>query len=366
MFSRRSCRRRPRPRPRPCPQPCVRPCVRAAAAAAPIAAPARAHASRRCWCPDKTPTCPGAQVAGAGPDDGCLACAACKQLLAFPCELQPCRHSVCGKCLPICIDAGCPSCNIAIDDGRSCDVLDAALCRLVDALPASDALFRTQTQRAWWIAREDGERAWLNMCAEDREHAATETDGDGDDADYADDQAEEMELSAYERQRLANMRSNRAQLVTLGLDGFELAPRRAPDAAEKAAGAKARQERLAEALQNRRKSGRIVPKATDDRELRRLRYDRARRESEAELTRRRGARPATSMAALTEAERAALECATDEWIGGFREYFAATLSETNLRSVMRVVERLASGQGVDAGGLRTATPVFCKGQPVSK
>ena len=46
-----------------------------------------------------------------------------------------------------------------------------------------------------------------------REPAATaaldETDGDGDDAD---DEADEADLSVYERQRLANMRSNRAQL----------------------------------------------------------------------------------------------------------------------------------------------------------
>ena len=175
------------------------------------------RASRPCWCPGKhRRVSPGAQVTATGPDDGCLACAACKRLLAFPCELQPCRHSVCGKCLPV-IDA-CPSCKSNIGDGRTCDVLDAALCRLVDTLPASDALFRTQTQRAWWIAREDGERAWLNMCASSSA-ALDEADGDDDDADDEADEADELELSAYERQRLANMRSNRAQRQSPRLDG---------------------------------------------------------------------------------------------------------------------------------------------------
>ena len=61
----------------------------------------------------------------------------------------------------------------------------------------------------------------------------------------------------------------------------------------------------------------------------------------------------------------ALESASGEWIGGMRRYLAARVSDANLRSVMRVVERLASGQGVDSGGLRTRTPTFRKGQPVS-
>ena len=87
-------------------------------------------------------------------------CAACGELLAYPCELVPCGHRVCGACLPA-LDV-CPGCECGIDDGRTCDLLDVALCRL----PATDVLFRSRSQRSWWQRRNDGVRAVSDMAAQ--------------------------------------------------------------------------------------------------------------------------------------------------------------------------------------------------------
>ena len=188
------------------------------------------------------------------------------------------------------------------------------------------------------------------------------------------------EISEYEKARLQTIEANRAVLSALGLDTFKLSPtarKRSLSEAELAARTEAKQQRAAEAEKNRRQSTRLAVQATEGRkstrELRALRDEQERLEAKAdELMRRRRrahnkARSGGPKSAppLTEAERAALESASGEWIGGMRRYLAARVSDANLRSVMRVVERLASGQGVDSGGLRTRTPTFRKGQPVS-
>ena len=186
-------------------------------------------------------------------------------------------------------------------------------------------------------------------------------------------------ISEYEKARLQTIEANRAVLSALGLDAFKLSPtarKRSLSEAELAARMKAKQRRAAEAEKKRRQSTRLKGQSTkgrkSTREIRALRKEQERREKADELMRRRRrahnkARSGGPKSAppLTEAERAALESASGEWIGGMRRYLAARVSDANLRSVMRVVERLASGQGVDSGGLRTRTPTFRKGQPVS-
>ena len=187
------------------------------------------------------------------------------------------------------------------------------------------------------------------------------------------------EISEYEKARLQTIEANRAVLSALGLDTFKLSPtarKRSLSEAELAARTEAKQQRAAEAEKNRRQSIRLKGQSTkghkSTREIRALRKEQERREKADGLMRRRRrahnkARSGGPKSAppLTEAERAALERASGEWIGGMRRYLAARVSNANLRSVMRVVERLASGQGVDSGGLRTRTPTFRKGQPVS-
>ena len=187
-------------------------------------------------------------------------------------------------------------------------------------------------------------------------------------------------ISAYEKVRLQTIAENRAVLAELGLEDFKVSPaarKRPLSEAELAARTEAKRKRLANAEKNRRSSSRLKGQATagrkSSRELRALCDEQDRLEAEADAIMRRRCRAHNkartggprSAPPLTEAERAALESASGEWIDGMRRYFAAKLSDPNLRSVMRVVEKLASGQGVDAGGLRTQTPTFCKGQPVS-
>jgi len=194
----------------------------------------------------------------------------------------------------------------------------------------------------------------------------------------------ESGLSAYEMQRLDTMRENQRILEALGVvSASESLRRLAPtpekqsmDPAMRAAKAQERQERMEDAKANRRQSSRLKdlpegharPKRFADelndfddgeRELAHLRK-RARRGQRGSGTHGGG-----KLSSLSTKEREAIAAAYDEardWLEHMRRYFTDKLSEANLRSVMRKVEALATGEGVAHTNERD---YFRKGQPIT-
>ena len=93
------------------------------------------------------------------PSDEGLQCASCQGILSYPYDLVPCGHTVCGVCLPPLVNEPCPRCMATVCDGDMNTVADAALCRLVGALPETDVLFVLRSRSEWWQARKVGKRA---------------------------------------------------------------------------------------------------------------------------------------------------------------------------------------------------------------
>ena len=78
---------------------------------------------------------------------------------------MPCDHTVCGRCVPG-LGPACPRCQTEVADTRVNVVADAAMCKLVEALPETDPLFISMSPREWWQMREEGERAVLALAAQ--------------------------------------------------------------------------------------------------------------------------------------------------------------------------------------------------------
>ena len=88
-----------------------------------------------------------------------LQCASCQGILSYPYDLVPCGHTVCGVCLPPLVNEPCPRCMATVCDGDMNTVADAALCRMVGALPKTDVLVVLRSRSEWWQARKEGKRA---------------------------------------------------------------------------------------------------------------------------------------------------------------------------------------------------------------
>ena len=185
-------------------------------------------------------------------------------------------------------------------------------------------------------------------------------------------------LCDYERKRLETMRANQLVLEALGVAGASDSLRRAStpekpalnpeQLAERAA---KRAARLEEAHKNRRSSARLNESSDTGRTPKRY-ADEFAMEDDAErhvflrLPKKRkkaAGRPAAFE--LSADERRAIAAAHDgasEWLEAMRRYFTDKLSEANLRSVMRKVTLLATGQGIEHTDGRRER--FRQGQPV--
>ena len=191
-------------------------------------------------------------------------------------------------------------------------------------------------------------------------------------------------LSAYELQRLQNIKDNQLKLQALGLEAVAKevremvsTPEKASiDPAVRAARIQERAARLVEAQANRRASSRLTgeraaPVRYADE------YDAAAEAEEAALYRRsrkraraagggRGSRGGgANDAALGPEERAALAEAYEEaegWLEEMRRFFTDKLSEANLRNVMKQATALATGAGIPH---TRKSNWFRRGEPVT-
>lgn len=184
-------------------------------------------------------------------------------------------------------------------------------------------------------------------------------------------------LSAYELTRIATIESNEKRLKEILGDAAERCrkERRTLTAEELEQRQLAKQRRRQELEANQRSSSRLVEKQARDAELALTApavpsiYEskRALDAIEAELPKRKRAQRKQrareeSGVALTEEQRQTLASA-EGWLSAMREYFRPKLSEPNLRNVMKVAERLASGAGSRCHTKHDG--VFCEGRPIT-
>ena len=192
-------------------------------------------------------------------------------------------------------------------------------------------------------------------------------------------------LSDYEKQRLATMEENARALRAFGIDDDLASMRTAPkelSEEERLARNERRLERLAELQANKRPTSTRVQTLEKQRGAREKEQRKRLAEEHAyfEVTERAladadGDRPrkaakrggggrgrkAAAPPALTDAQRASL-AAAEGWIEPMRKWFAPQLSEANLKSVMKVVQKLAAGAGVEHTQHRGK---FLEGTPVN-
>ena len=184
-------------------------------------------------------------------------------------------------------------------------------------------------------------------------------------------------LSAYELTRIATIESNEKRLKEILGDASEQCrkERRTLTAEELEQRQLTKQRRRQELEANQRSSSRLVQKQARDAELALAapavpsiyESERALDAVEAELPKRKRAQRKRqsreeSGAALTEEQRQTLASA-EGWLSAMREYFREKLSDPNLRNVMKVAERLASGAGSRCHTKHDG--VFCEGRPIT-
>ena len=191
-------------------------------------------------------------------------------------------------------------------------------------------------------------------------------------------------LSDYEKQRLATMEENARALRAFGIDDDLASMRAAPkelSEEERLARNERRLERLAELQANRRPTSTRVQTlekqrgAREKEQRKRLAEEHAffeateRALADADGDRPRkaakrggGGRGRKAAARRRSPTRSASLAAAEGWIEPMRKWFAPQLSEANLKSVMKVVQKLAAGAGVEHTQHRGK---FLEGTPVN-
>ena len=172
-------------------------------------------------------------------------------------------------------------------------------------------------------------------------------------------------LSPYELQRAATIEENNAKLrELLGDDGGLIArkERSLLPVDEIARRRAAKEQRLREAMDSRRESSRLATRprtspAAFNESARTLEWIEPKRKS---CTRK--PKDKTTVAELTEEQRQTLAGASG-WMEKLREFLLPQVSEANLRSVMRVVAKLASGAGSACHTKHDGH--FCRGRPIT-